>query len=237
MFMMKSRNKGFTKDNIPSPNATLPLCHLNFWYPGQSFFETVFLLIAVICVPVMLFAKPYLLWKEDKTRKASGHTQLSVRADVGEDGAEVVHHENNVNHGSHGHGEPFDFGNIMVYQAIHTIEFVLGCISHTASYLRLWALSLAHGQLSDVLWTMILRNALVYDGYTGAVATYVIFFAFATLTVFILVLMEGLSAFLHALRLHWVEFQSKFYGGTGYAFAPFSFEKILEEARAADENQ
>ncbi|CAA77453.2 V-type proton ATPase 116 kDa subunit a 1 [Caenorhabditis elegans] len=236
MFMMKSRNAGFVDDS----GETYPQCYLSTWYPGQSFFETIFVLVAIACVPVMLFGKPYFLWKEEKERREGGHRQLSVRADINQDDAEVVHAPEQTpkpsGHG-HGHGDgPLEMGDVMVYQAIHTIEFVLGCVSHTASYLRLWALSLAHAQLSDVLWTMVFRNAFVLDGYTGAIATYILFFIFGSLSVFILVLMEGLSAFLHALRLHWVEFQSKFYGGLGYEFAPFSFEKILAEEREAEEN-
>ena len=127
----------------------------------------------------------------------------------------------------HGHGEEFNFGEIFIHQAIETIEFVLGMVSNTASYLRLWALSLAHTELAMVFW----EKALVPALDTGnPVFIFVGYAIFACVTFGVLLCMDVLECFLHALRLHWVEFQNKFYKADGFKFQPFDFKSILNRA-------
>lgn len=48
-------------------------------------------------------------------------------------------------------------------------------------------------------------------------------------TIGVLMMMDLMEAFLHTLRLHWVEFQNKFYKGMGYRFNPLNFSSTLEE--------
>ena len=47
--------------------------------------------------------------------------------------------------------------------------------------------------------------------------------------------MDSMECFLHSLRLHWVEFQNKFYQGKGYKFEDFNFRHIIQKLRKDDE--
>jgi V-type H+-transporting ATPase subunit a len=105
-------------------------------------------------------------------------------------------------------------------------EFVLGMVSNTASYLRLWALSLAHSELATVFWEKAMLSTLNINWF----AAYLGFGIFAGVTMGVLLMMDVLECFLHALRLHWVEFQNKFFKADGIRFAPYSFKQIIKDS-------
>ncbi|KAI5168573.1 V-type H+-transporting ATPase subunit a [Pancytospora epiphaga] len=111
---------------------------------------------------------------------------------------------------------------LWISSGIHVIEFGLGLISNTSSYLRLWAVSLAHVQLTSVLHQFTIGNSNWFVSI-GLFPVYIV------CTLLLLIGLEGLSASLHALRLNWIEFFSKFYSGGGTALEPLTFNLKYED--------
>ncbi|KAG8371380.1 hypothetical protein BUALT_Bualt13G0081800 [Buddleja alternifolia] len=183
-----------------------------------KFLQVVLLLLAFVAVPWMLFPKPFIL-KRLHTERFQGRTYGIL-------GTSEMYNDEQSDSARQPHNEEFNFSEVFVHQMIHSIEFVLGAVSNTASYLRLWALSLAHSELSTVFYEKVL---LLAWGYDNVIIRLVGLAVFTFATAFILLMMESLSAFLHALRLHWVEFQNKFYHGDGYKFRPFSFAALTDD--------
>jgi V-type H+-transporting ATPase subunit a len=183
----------------------------------QASIQMKLLVGAFISVPILLLAIPLI-----EIYQHSGGKSYSTLSDAEETG------------GGHGeHGEEFSAGDAFIHQGIHTIEFVLGGISNTASYLRLWALSLAHSQLAELFKDMVLGGGLKAESMPPilhGLALFVAYGMWSIMSLVVLLAMENLSSFLHALRLQWVEFQNKFYYGDGVKFTPFSFANIGKAA-------
>mmetsp|Transcript_79806 Transcript_79806/g.258575 ORF Transcript_79806/g.258575 Transcript_79806/m.258575 type:complete len:812 (+) Transcript_79806:94-2529(+) len=191
-------------------------------WPGSVELAQKLMMYTVLSVPLMLFPKPFiLLWQHNRAEKqaqAKGHRLLEDAESAG------------PSSGGHGHGEEFEFGEIFIHQIIETIEYVLGTVSHTASYLRIWALSLAHQQLSLVFFQKTLNMGLEMSFPANGIMLYFMFGAWFGITCCVLLGMDVLECFLHTLRLHWVEFQSKFYKAGGEKFAPFNIRKLLSDS-------
>ncbi|XP_026679578.1 V-type proton ATPase 116 kDa subunit a-like [Diaphorina citri] len=108
---------------------------------GQGVLQKFLVICAVACIPWMLLAKPILIMKETKRK----HEQL-MSTHEHENGDLEAGHAAPVAPAPAKHDESEDVSEMFIHQGIHTIEYVLGSVSHTASYLRLWALSLAHAR-------------------------------------------------------------------------------------------
>ena len=220
---------------------------INFFTVKQSLFLTpstqqtiqiTFTILTVICIFLMLIPKPIILYFQKKSKNSETKPKIknlntsqpdlskslveetSVISENSQKENKINYENNSKNENEH---DNESFGELFVHQMIETIEFVLGSISNTASYLRLWALSLAHGQLSKVFLDMIF-GFTIRDSNSVFLSTFIIcvgFVFFFLVTVAVILIMDTMECFLHALRLHWVEFQNKFFKGDGIDFVPF----------------
>ena len=209
----------------------------------QEQFHKIILIICIILVPIMFLPKPIIQYVSNRRKRDNAGVEGN---NVNNNNEEEEHSllidnsnsnsSNNVYY-SHLHqnvnNERYNsLMNLLVNQLIETIEFVLSTISNTASYLRLWALSLAHSQLSKIFLEKLILNIFNSGDFLygmNIIKLMINYFLFAHITLFVLMFMDLMECFLHTLRLHWVEFQNKFFKADGYLFIPFTFKYLINE--------
>jgi V/A-type H+/Na+-transporting ATPase subunit I len=94
-------------------------------------------------------------------------------------------------------------------------DFMTRSLSNTISYTRILALLMAH-------WALLLVTYTVADliGFSSTLSLIISGIVIVGGNIFVIAL-EGLIVFIHTLRLHFYEWFSKFYKGTGTEFNPF----------------
>jgi V-type H+-transporting ATPase subunit a len=116
-------------------------------YPGQAQVQVILLLMALVCVPILLFLKPFYLRYEHNKARALGYrgigesTRVSAldddddeeegrtlnggRDSFGDDDDGIAMITQDIGHGDD--HEEFEFSEVMIHQVIHTI----GTYMHT----------------------------------------------------------------------------------------------------------
>jgi len=199
-------------------------------YGSRKVYENLHLslvIIAIICLIIMLVPTIILNYNKAKAQYKNNNRRNLVENEANEN--LIQNEEINLEENQ----EPL-LSDFIVASVIETIEFALGAISNTASYLRLWALSLAHSQLSSVFfeYSIGLLSRFTDNPLTDGILLSIVFVIFGAVTFGVLLCMDLMECFLHTLRLHWVEFQNKFFKADGYKFSPFCFEINIKENNA-----
>ncbi|MHA1768508.1 MAG: V-type ATP synthase subunit I [Candidatus Thorarchaeota archaeon] len=125
--------------------------------------------------------------------------------------------------------------------AVEFMEYAIAMISHTVSYARIFALNTVHIILSsvfieklpaiidipmiplEIFGLEIVPHEVWAHGHLTAPYLPLLGAVIGTLIVGIL---EGLLAFMHTLRLHFVEWFSKFYHAGGVEFQPYKVRRL-----------
>jgi len=111
------------------------------------------------------------------------------------------------------HGRKEAMG-VMGEVGFEVFDTMIRFISNTVSYLRIFAMVMAHVMLTGVFYSI---SAIVGGGQFGFILSGLI----AILGNVFVVLLEGILVLAQDLRLHFYEWFSKFYEDSGVSFAPF----------------
>jgi len=116
-----------------------------------------------------------------------------------------------------------NFSSALKERMLEGSELILSLLSNTMSYSRILALLMAHWALLTVTYVIsdLVSKTPFVGGIMGALTV-----VFGNIFV---VAFEGLIVFIHTLRLHFYEWFSKFYEGTGIPFQPFKFQRKFTE--------
>ena len=128
-----------------------------------------------------------------------------------------------------GRGEK-GIGGKLFYGFFNLYNAISGYLSDVLSYSRLWALGLVTGVMASTInlisaqfsqiFTSFLPNIFLVKAIIGAIILVIVFVVGHVISF----LMNLLGAFVHPVRLQFVEFFSKFFKSGGSTFRPFKIE-------------